>query len=90
MNMTDRTSLTLKTGITLGIIIMIIGLIFSGQDTEQHILWLGILVLICTPLAGVVVTYASLIEDKDWKWVKITTLLIIVMIIGLIASFLYK
>jgi len=90
MNITDRTSLTLKIGITLGIVIMIIGLIFSNQDTEQHVLWLGILILICTPLTGVIVTYISLIEDKDWKWVKITTLLIIVMIIGLAVSFLYE
>ncbi|MCK9323533.1 MAG: DUF1634 domain-containing protein [Candidatus Methanomethylophilaceae archaeon] len=90
MNMTDLTALTLKTGVVAGIIVMMIGLIFSSQDTEQHVLWLGILILICTPLAGVIVTYASLIKDEDWKWVRITTILIIVMTVGLVVSFLYK
>ena len=81
MKMTYATSLVLKAGIFIGLALIVIGLF-----TFESILWTGTLILICSPLLGVVTSYVFLMKEKDWKWAKITTILILVIIIGLFVS----
>ncbi len=86
MKMTDSTSLAMKVSLIIGIIITAIGLVLSETDIGNRIMWAGLLILIISPLIGVLATYVSLMNEKDWFWVKVTTILIMAITIGLIIS----
>ena len=84
--MTDSTALAMKVSLIIGIIITAIGLVLSETDIGNRIMWAGLLILIISPLIGVLATYVSLMNEKDWFWVKVTTILIMAITIGLIIS----
>jgi uncharacterized membrane protein len=65
-----------------------IGLFLSEHEYGDPIMWTGLLIMIVSPFAGVLTVYSNLIKEKDWKWVKVATLLIVIMFIGLIFSML--
>ena len=79
MSLNDETSWVLKWGTVVGLAIMAVGLVLSFAGFSEDIMAAGILVLIFTPAAGVVVTTKCLVQEKDWKWVKVAILLIIIL-----------
>ena len=89
MSLNNETSWVLKWGTVVGLAIMAVGLVLSFAGFSEDIMAAGILVLIFTPAAGVVVTTKCLVQEKDWKWVKVAILLIIILAIGMLISY-YK
>ena len=87
MKMNSATSFALRCCLFAGIFVLAGGLLLSETEYGTDILWIGILILIMSPFMGIVVAYSYLIIEKDWKWVKITTLLIVILVIFLIVSF---
>jgi len=79
---------TLRITVISGIVILAIGLLLSEQAYGEKIMWAGVLVLICSPLLGVLVTYVVLIKERDWFWVKVASVLIAVLSMGIILSLL--
>lgn len=79
------TALTLRAGIMLGLALIVIGL-FAGDD----VLWWGMLILIASPLAGVVVTLACLLRERDMFWASVAVALIIITAIGIAISILRR
>lgn len=77
------TALTLRAGILLGLVLVVIGL-FAGDD----VLWWGMLALIASPLAGVVVTLVCLLRERDVFWASVAVVLIIITAIGIAISIL--
>lgn len=88
MSLNDETSWVLKWGTVAGLAIMAVGLVLSFAGFSEDIMAAGILVLIFTPAAGVVVTTKCLVQEKDWKWVKVAILLIIILAAGCVLSYL--
>jgi uncharacterized membrane protein len=88
MSLNDETSWVLKWGTVVGLAIMAVGLVLSFAGFTEDIMAAGILVLIFTPAAGVVVTTKCLVQEKDWKWVKVAILLIIILAAGCVLSYL--
>lgn len=88
MSLNDETSWVLKWGTVVGLAIMAAGLVLSFAGFSEDIMAAGILVLIFTPAAGVVVTTKCLVQEKDWKWVKVAILLIIILAAGCVLSYL--
>lgn len=86
--MTESTSLVMRGCLIIGIAITAIGLLLSETETGGTIMWIGLLILIVSPLIGVFTTYVGLVVSKDWYWVKIATILIVVIVIGLMLSIL--
>jgi len=86
--MNESTSLVLRFCLYAGIVILAIGLILSGTGYGNDVLWVGILVLIISPFAGILTTYAYLIAEKDWKWAKVATVLVVLIAVFLIFSLL--
>lgn len=80
------TALTLRAGIVAGVILMVIGLIQYGLDGTETVLYYGVLLLIVSPFIGVLVTFGVLVIDRDWKWVTVAAVLVIVTVIGIIIS----
>jgi uncharacterized membrane protein len=87
--MNDRrlTSLTLKICVAVGIFVTAVGLLLSDTETGTDILWLGLLILICSPFVGVLVTFVALAVQKD-PWVKAGAALIAIVVIGLLIALL--
>jgi len=86
--MNAATSVALRCCLLTGVIVLAAGLLLSETEYGNDILWVGILILIMSPFVGILTTYSFLIAEKDWKWVKVTTVLIAFIVIFLIFSFL--
>jgi Protein of unknown function (DUF1634). len=85
VNVNDLTSTVLKISLIFGLIVTTAGLLLLDHFGDT-ILWVGLLILICSPLIGVLVTFIMLFKEKDWRWVKITLVLIVVIVTGLVLS----
>lgn len=86
MNMNRMTALTLRIGMTLGIAVMIIGLVLDAMSMGQDVLFAGVLILIASPFLGVIVTTIALISSGDRKWSLVAIILIAIISIGVILS----
>ena len=86
MNMNRMTALTLRIGMTLGIAVMIIGLVLDAMSMGQDVLFAGVLILIASPFLGIIVTTIALISSGDKKWSLVAIILIAIISIGVILS----
>lgn len=76
MNLHSSTSKTLWSGAVIGVAIIAIGLVASMLNYGEGILWLGLLILILSPILGVIVSAVSLLVNKDYVWAAIALVLI--------------
>ena len=88
MRMNDAASLALRCCLFAGIVVLAAGLVLSEYDIGNDILWIGILMLVLSPFVGILVAYSYLISEKDWKWVRTATVLIVLIVVFLIVSLL--
>ncbi len=86
MMLNKATALTLRAGVVLGMILMVVGLAVSAMDGGDSMLYIGVLVLIASPLAGVVVTLLCLLREKDRFWAMIAGILLMITIAGVLIS----
>lgn len=86
MMLNKATALTLRAGVVIGMILMVIGLAVSAMDGGDSVLYFGVLVLIASPLAGVVVTLLCLLREKDRFWAMIAGILLMITIAGVLIS----
>ena len=89
MRLYENTASALRYGIVTGIIIIAVGLMTSSFDTEyeDRILWFGILIMLATPLFGIVVSMISLAAEKDWKWVSVAAVLLSIIAAGILIAY---
>ena len=88
MKLNKATALTLRAGIVLGMVLMILGLAVSAMNGSDDLLYCGVLVLIASPLAGVVVTFLCLLKERDGFWAMIAAILLAITIAGVLISLL--
>ena len=86
MMLNKATALTLRAGVVLGMILMVVGLAVSAMDGGDSVLYFGVLVLIASPLAGVVVTLLCLLKEKDRFWAMIAGILLMITVAGVLIS----
>ena len=86
MMLNKATALTHRAGVVLGMILMVVGLAVSAMDGGDSVLYFGVLVLIASPLAGVVVTLLCLLREKDRFWAMIAGILLMITIAGVLIS----
>ncbi len=55
----------------------------------ETVLWLGILVLVVSPVLGVAVSMLSLFMERDLKWAGVALLLIIMTAVATVISSLF-
>lgn len=87
MSLNEETSMALKYGTLIGLSIMIVGLALSSFNFSKTLLAAGVLILIFSPFAGVVVSTKCLIQEKDKDWSKVAILLVFILIIGMVISY---
>ncbi len=83
------TGKVLRYGITVGLAILLIGLIASAMsaDVSDSILKAGIAVVIFTPLISIFVSALALYLEKDMYWLSWVLLVIAISMVGLYVSF---
>ena len=86
MTLNKLTALILRAGILLGLALIIIGLAVTMTGGEDSILYAGVLVLIASPFAGVIATFLCLVKEKDWFWVLVAGILLIITCAGVVLS----
>lgn len=86
LDLNRSTAFMLRTGISVGIILMVIGLALYLMDITETVLYIGVLVLIISPFLGVLVSFAVLVIDRDWRWAAVATVLVVVTAIGILVS----
>ena len=86
MTLNKLTALVLRAGIMLGLALIIIGLAVTMTGGEDSILYAGVLVLIASPFAGVIATFLCLVKEKDWFWVLVAGILLIITCAGVVLS----
>ena len=86
MNLNRSTAMTLRAGIVLGMVLMVIGLLIESTGGDDTLLYTGMLVLIISPFLGVIVSFVSLLSEKDWIWAIVAGLLIPITTTGILMS----
>lgn len=86
MNLNRSTAMTLRAGIVLGMVLMVIGLLIESTSGDDTILYTGMLVLIISPFLGVIVSFVSLLSEKDWIWAIVAGILIVITTTGILMS----
>ena len=80
------TALTLRVGIVIGMVLLACGLAVYAADGTETLLYAGILVLIISPFLGVIVSFAVLVLERDWRWAAVAALLFVVTAAGIVIS----
>jgi len=83
MNTDGCIAWTLRIGIVFGIILIIIGEMMAEGNA---VLWMGVLILILSPLFGIIVAFLGLLFEKDWFWTGVAAVVLIVIAAGLIIA----
>lgn len=86
MNLNRSTALTLRAGIVIGMVLMVIGLIMDATGGGDGILYIGTLVLIISPFLGAIVSFISLLSERDWLWAAVAGVLILITTAGIVIS----
>jgi len=76
---------TLRIGIILGLILIIIGELMAEGNP---FLYYGLLVLIASPLFAVVVAFIGLVSEKDWFWAAIAAIVVVIVVSGAVVAML--
>ncbi len=74
---------TLRIGIVLGLILIVIG---EFLEPGNQVLYYGLLVLIASPMFAVIAALIGLIRERDWFWALIAVVVLVIVVSGAILA----
>lgn len=74
---------TLRIGIVVGLLLIIIG---EFMSEDNPFLYYGLLILIISPLLAVVVAFIGLLSEKDWFWAAVAGTVVIIVVAGMLLA----
>ena len=84
----------LRAGVTASSACLAVGVLWSLVTGESGIarilLQTGILVLLMTPVARVVVSIAQYVSDRDWPFAALTTIVLVELLASAVAALLFN
>ena len=83
MNMNMSIAWTLRIGIVLGLILIVIG---EFLEPGNQVLYYGLLVLIASPMFAVITALIGLIRERDWFWALIAVVVLVIVVSGAILA----
>ena len=83
MNMNRSIAWTLRIGIVIGLIMIVIGEFLSEGN---GLLYWGLLVLICSPMFAVIVAFIGLVKERDWFWAAIAAIVVAIVLSGAVVA----
>lgn len=90
IELNSSTGRMLRYGISVGIAVLLIGLIATAfsDDVGERILWAGVAVVIFVPFVSIIISALALYTEKDWYWLKRVVLVVVISLVGLTISLL--
>ena len=76
-----------STCLTLGIVLTLAGLV---PGVAEELLRLGILILICTPVARVVISTIEYSVERDWKFATLTAIVLLELMASAVAALVFN
>jgi uncharacterized membrane protein len=84
----------LRAGVTISSVCLAVGVLWSLVTGEsgaaRMLLQTGIVVLLTTPVARVVVSIAQYISDRDWPFATLTIIVLIELLASAVAALLFN
>jgi uncharacterized membrane protein len=93
MNRLERTvGLVLRTGVIASSVALAAGLIltFIGAPGAPVLLQVGVLTLLATPVARVVVSIVEYVGEGDWTFVTLTAIVLIELLASAVAALIFN
>ena len=84
--------LVLRVGVTVSSVALAAGLILTFLDAPgaQWLLHIGILTLLATPVARVLVSIAEYAGDRDWTFVALTAIVLAELLASAVAALVFS
>lgn len=91
----ERTiSRVLRTGVAISSVCLGIGLVLSslgiGGRATDILLDVGVIVLLATPVARVIVSIVEYISERDWAFVALTAIVLVELAASAVAALLFN
>jgi uncharacterized membrane protein len=84
----------LRAGVTISSVCLGVGVVWSLATGEaggaRVLLQTGVLVLLMTPVARVIVSIAQYVSDRDWRFAALTTIVFIELLASAVAALLFN
>lgn len=93
MTRLERTiGLVLRVGVSASSIALAAGLILAllGAPGAQWLLHIGILTLLATPVARVMVSIAEYVGERDWTFVALTAIVLVELLASAVAALVFN
>jgi uncharacterized membrane protein len=86
MKLYGATADTLRYSMLVSMIFIMLGLVTDWMGHGEDVLWFGMLMLILTPLFGILVSFVCLVSEKDRHWTNVTAILLSVITAGIVIA----
>lgn len=90
----ERTiGIVLRAGVTISSICLAAGLIMAivqGPGTADILLAAGVVILLATPVARVLISIVEYVRERDWTFVVLTTIVLIELMASAVAALVFN
>ena len=86
MELNKSTALLLRAVVVIGMVLMVAGIAAELLGMGDGLLYAGILVLILSPFAGIIVSLACLLKERDMFWAMVAGILLAITVVGIFIS----
>jgi uncharacterized membrane protein len=94
MKLEQSIGFVLRAGVTVSSVSLTIGLLLSlvagGGAVAAFLLNAGIIVLLATPLARVIVSTAQYVRERDWPFATLTFIVLLELVASAIAALVFN
>ena len=84
----------LHAGVTISSVCLIVGLLWAiaagGSPAPALLLQAGIVVLLATPVARVVVSIAEYVVERDWRFATLTVIVLLELLASAVAALVFN
>lgn len=86
MELNKSTALMLRAVVVTGMVLMVAGIAAELLGMGDGLLYAGILVLILSPFASIIVSLACLLKERDMFWAMVAGILLAITVVGILIS----
>jgi uncharacterized membrane protein len=87
-------ALVLRTGVVVSSICLAVGLGLSltggAERAAETLLQIGLIVLICTPAARVLISTVEYVIERDWRFAALTAIVLLELVASAVAALIFN
>ena len=94
MKLERAIGVVLRAGVVLSTVCLVLGLLASllagDSALPRVLLQTGIIILLCTPVARVIVSIVQYTIDRDWTFAALTTIVLVELLASAVAALVFN